>query len=80
MNIQTVAHYLNSGYRIRRPEWHPSEYVFLRSGCLYSREHEYHGHSLGLFHAGIDELLADDWEIITEGIASHFPLKYEDEQ
>jgi hypothetical protein len=80
MNIQTAAHYLSSGYRIRRPSWHQSDYVYLKDDALYSREHEHHGHSVGFFYAGLEELLADDWEIITAGVVSYFPIKYEDEQ
>lgn len=80
MNIHTASGYLRHGYRIRRTSWHLGDYVYLEDEDLYSREHEYHGHSVGLFYPGILELEADDWEIITDGVINHFPLKYEDEQ
>ncbi len=61
MNIHCAAHYLQLGYRIRRKKWIEHKYVQLKKD---------------LVKFNIEELMADDWEIITHGIKSYFPIKY----
>jgi hypothetical protein len=79
MDIRTVAIYLRQGYRIRRSFWAlgpPKIYAYEQHEILW----------LGGTNDGevtdcpltIDDLLADDWEIITEGIVKDFPLTYSD--
>ena len=67
MNIQTAAGYMKHAYRIRRASWALGE-------CIDPSVFD-DGEYLP-FHLG--ELLADDWEIITEGIVKDFPLTYSD--
>lgn len=66
MDIQTAAKYMEHGYRVRRPHW--DEKVWL------SKEAMMHFSTYLAFY----DLLADDWEIITEGIVKDFPLTYSD--
>lgn len=67
MDIHTAAHYMRSGYRIRRTVWDPkswiSEDLMRRSPITFV----------------LRDLLADDWEVITEGVVKDFPLTYADE-
>jgi hypothetical protein len=96
MNISTAAHYLKIGYRIRRPHWEPEECITECADMLSRREVHYcnivkeggftkeryvsEGYNADL---GLEELLADDWEIITTGIRKQFNkygnFEYEDE-
>lgn len=83
MDIQTAAHYLKNGYRIRRQGWREIGYAYTPDA------HHISGHgilppswtiksfecSLSL---SVDDLLADDWEVITEGIVKDFPITYSD--
>lgn len=96
MNIVAAAHYLKAGYRIRRACWEPEEYLYEIGDMLEKREiHEstvfkdgkierlrYLGHN-HIASIGLGELLADDWEVITEGIRKHYnknaSIEYNDE-
>lgn len=64
MNIQTAAKYMDLGYRITRP------------GLVYHPFTWLYGDPITLT---LEELLADDWEIIKDGIVEEFPVLYEDE-
>lgn len=67
MNIHSVAHYLKQGYRIRRASWIIGDCVFppkFEEDCSYLQ---------------IDDLLADDWEVVLDGIVDDFTeIKYEE--
>lgn len=65
MDIQTAARYMKHGYRIRRASWTDEPIKWLD---IWKWED---GEPFPLY---LDELLADDWEIITEGIVADFPL------
>lgn len=78
MDIHTAAKYMSSGYRIRRTAWTSVDYVY-----------DFHGRIMGSFtnactkgefslSLSLQDLLANDWEIITEGIVKDFPLTYKD--
>ena len=87
---------MQHGYRIRRTCWEPEEYLYEVGDMLEKREvHECavakdgkfeniryldHCHIMPL---GLKDLLADDWEIVTEGIRKNFnkhgSLEYIDE-
>ena len=67
MNIHDAAKYLEQGYRIKRSSWAYDEWI--------SPESFDDGQSFPMYR---NELLADDWEIITDGIVSHFPITYSD--
>jgi len=88
MDIKTAAHYLKMGYRIRRACWEPEEYLSEVADMIDKVEVGYShpwdeatktflekryvstiGHS---YSAGLADLLADDWEIITAGIRKQF--------
>lgn len=65
MNIQTATQYMKLGYRARRPHWVIHNYWIDWERLVFvefSRE----------------ELLADDWEIITQGIIQDFPILYQE--
>lgn len=67
MNIHTAAKYAWEGYRIRRASWEPDEWI---------SEESMRRHPITFM---IHDLLADDWEIITEGIVKDFPeIEYSD--
>lgn len=65
MDIQTAARYMQLGYRIKRKGWNSQSYVI-----------SIPAHQINEFHT--DDLVANDWEVITEGIVDHFKLIYED--
>lgn len=71
MDIQTAAKYMSSGYRIKRSG--QDGYIYALHGYLWivnkSKAHYSMSHQ---------DLLSDDWEIITEGIIKDFPLTYSD--
>lgn len=64
MDIHTAAKYMNLGYRIRRPGW--------RSNMFMDRD------SMIFTKLVLEELLVEDWEIVIEGITSHFPINYQE--
>ena len=82
MNIQTATGYMKHGYRIRRSTWHSVEYLEIKD----SRINKYYvappGCSYIYGYAGwsvqSEDLIADDWELITEGVTGHFPVTYSD--
>lgn len=69
MDIRTAAHYMKLGYRIRRSFWEPEEWVSEKLMGSYAMYYSF----------GMDDLLADDWELITDGIIKDFPLTYADD-
>jgi len=98
MDLRSAVIYMKQGYRVRRAGWHPDSYMKL--DCLgeiiqFSR-HEYWSIGKGeltkhsyVTNDGIrtfeaDEVLADDWELITTGIRKEFSkhengMEYEDD-
>lgn len=64
MDIHTAAQYMRHGYRVRRSgDNHPA--------WISADE-------LVFIKLTMDDLLATDWELITEGIIKHFPVTYKD--
>lgn len=62
MDIHTAAHYLKSGYRVRRSAWtNKNRYIRQMNGVLLAgnqtHEPEWQCHFV------LEELLATDWEI-----------------
>jgi hypothetical protein len=87
MNIHTAAHYLKIGYYIRRSSWELEEYLKEDNGLLekgeiyYSNDYNKKTKSfetqprLGISNVNViklSDLLADDWEIITNSIRKPF--------
>lgn len=68
MDIQTAAKYMKVGYRVRRPKWanKSMHYSWISDGTLF------------FVKLTIEDLLADDWEVITDGIVKDFPITYQD--
>lgn len=64
MDIHTAAGYMKHGYRIRRQSWQHISWI--------SPE------NIVFIKLSMDDLLATDWEIITDGIIKDFPLTYSD--
>jgi hypothetical protein len=62
MDIITAFKYRECGYRIRRTAW-----------ALYAHVHPT---SMVMTHLSTEDVLADDWELVTEGIIKDFPLTY----
>jgi hypothetical protein len=98
MHIMAAARYLEVGYRLRRANWEPEEYIYELAGMIEGIEISYsniwdtqqekiieHRHigSPGFFQFQMQDLLADDWEVITTGIRKDFNksgnLEYQDE-
>lgn len=64
MNIQTASIYAQQGYSIKRPSWNNNSYYLL------SKEKGIHIEN-GFFKSGdsfiiilVEDLIADDWEIV----------------
>lgn len=55
MNIHTAAHYMKSGFRIRRPSWPDYEYLDRSDAYQFLK---------------IDDFLADDWQLIYDGVVA----------
>lgn len=98
MDIKSIAIYLKLGYRVRRAVWEPEEWLRAPTDWLERMEVSYShvwNRSTGTFEKRrhltdefmyvltLDELLADDWEVITDGIRTHFnksgQIEYEDD-
>lgn len=85
MDIQSAAVYMNAGYRIRRTSWGPHVYLFgpfvwkqqIHTSYRYDLEKRKRfitrfaevNHSEPL---EIEDLLANDWVVITTGIKKYF--------
>lgn len=61
MDIHTAAHYMRSGYRIRRSAWTMSDYIFQNQGVLWITTKS--GSTYMHVPFVLSDLLADDWEI-----------------
>ena len=85
MNIQTAASYARHGYRIRRAKWEPDRMIGKSSGffwhCYYIKSD---GRRLSVscsWLPDIDDVVADDWELVLDGIATDYgTVKYEDKK
>ena len=62
INIHIAAKYMQLGYRIRRPSWRFLSWISWSYVAKLTR----------------DDLLADDWEIVIDGIIQDFPITYQD--
>ena len=80
MNINFAAIYMKQGYKIRRTSWEEGVYIIDR-GILSIEIYSYHmsakldenknfitqkSWSLQTYQIEVDDLLADDWELINE--------------
>ena len=82
MDIKTAAGYMQHGYRIRRSSWEPGEYLYkdywvAHTVMVPSMKRNSDGtflHSKRSFRTDWrvepEDLLADDWELILDGIVS----------
>jgi hypothetical protein len=68
MDIHTAAHYLKLGYAIKREtEVYTIDSTIIPPAKVpFTKVIKMDSNSFQLF--GLDDLLADDWEIITDGI------------
>lgn len=64
MDIVTAFKYRECGYRIRRACWVKSMYL----------DH----HNFTYIKLMADDVLGDDWEVVTEGILKDFPITYKE--
>jgi hypothetical protein len=93
MNIRAAAHYLKIGYRVRRSIWDQEQYLYEIAGMLEMVEVSYCSSwdhktktivenrsvsSGNIANLQLEDIMADDWELITDGIRKHFN-KYDDE-
>ena len=74
MDIHTAAKYMSLGYRITRL-WSVVSYMYNFHGHI--RAVDYDGNDFSLSFS-MHDLLANDWEIITEGIIKEFPIIYQE--
>jgi hypothetical protein len=65
MDFITAAHYAQYGYRIRRSSW-PQDKWLSKDVCLDG-------------YSWMENVLANDWEIITKGVIEGFPVQYDEE-
>lgn len=98
MNIHTASTYLKLGYRVRRNCWDVEQHIYEIAGMLEmvevsftnSWDHKtksiipYRSVSSGnIANLQLEDIMADDWEIITDGIRKHFncyqAIEYMDE-
>lgn len=75
MDIHTAAKYMQHGYRVKRAGWQMIEYVYHTESGISGKIKD-GGHMFVDF--SLKDLLADDWELITEGIIKDFPITYSD--
>ncbi len=64
MDIHIAAKYMKLGYRIRRACWPANERIAWVD--------------MDFIKLTKEELLAEDWEIITTGIVKEFPITYQE--
>lgn len=78
MDIHTAAKYMRHGYRVRRETEiytidstivPPVKVPFTKVIMMDENTHQL---------LNLEDLLADDWELITDGIVSYFPIAYEE--
>jgi hypothetical protein len=62
MNIHIAANYISYGYRVKRSTWGKCSYL------------DYD--TLIFIKLSLEDLLADDWEVILTGIEKDFPITY----
>ena len=77
MDIHTAAKYMSSGYRVRRVAWTSVDYIYDSQGSImgsFTNACTKGEFSLSL---SLQDLMADDWELITEGVIKHFPVTYD---
>lgn len=75
MDIHTAAQYMKHGYRIRRASDPDLSYLEYHDDTLWVK-HKFAGYLPALLL--LEDLLATDWELITEGIIKDFPVIYSD--
>lgn len=73
---------MSLGYRVRRPSWERKEHLRNFCGILEKRTTELSDDCIycsdGDWLPYLEDVLANDWEIITEGIIKDFPIEYGD--
>lgn len=77
MDIHTAAKYMSSGYRVKRVAWTSVDYIYDSQGSImgsFTNACTKGEFSLSL---SLQDLIADDWELITEGVIKHFPVTYD---
>jgi hypothetical protein len=74
MDIHTAARYMRHGYRIRRSSFPERSYLYNKDDMLW--EFSVAGHLPT--YLLLEDLLATDWELITEGVVGHFPVTYKE--
>ena len=76
MDIHTAAQYMKHGYRVRRASLPERSYLYIKDDMLW--EFSVAGHLPTYLLP--EDLLATDWELITEGVVGYFPVTYEEKQ
>jgi len=74
MDIHTAAKYMEQGYRIKRDSDPDMLYLYYKDDALWIC-YNFVGHLPA--HILIEDLLATDWELITDNIISYFPITYD---
>jgi hypothetical protein len=78
MDIHTAAGYMRHGYRVRRLAWKSVDYIYeSHDRIMGSFSNSCTKGEISLSHS-LQDLLADDWELITEGVVTDFPVTYSD--
>lgn len=89
MNIHTAAGYMKHGYRIRRAIWEKGEYLskdyyvghtMMVPSMIRNSDGSFTHNKRPWstdWHPEPEDLMADDWELILEGVIEGFPVTYD---
>jgi hypothetical protein len=78
MDIQSISHYLRQGYRVKRSDWKvyylelsPIDNSFVKVFCKYVPDmgKDLKFDMVNINPLSIDDLIANDWEIIYDGVS-----------
>ena len=84
MNIHTAAKYMAHGYRVKRADWDSRCYLFKEyNDVIRCKTRHLHPdpqpdtYENSDWYPRLHDMVADDWELILEGIVKDFPLTYD---
>ena len=83
MNIHTAAKYMSHGYRVKRADWDSRTYLYVEyNGVIRCKTRVLHPDPSPDTYENADwcprhhDMVADDWELILEGVIEGFPVTY----
>lgn len=76
MDFNTAVKYIAVGYRARRTSWALKNYISNCCGVIEMSIEDGSCSSIGEYISYLEDLLSNDWVIITDGIIKQFPITY----